>query len=215
MKQRQINKKNMYDTVSSYLDEHATIWQAIARIGTAKVNLDELRQQISNQATVQAASQATYGKTKLALKNSIAIKADILNDLLEVKALMDGDEELARQMSDTKTDLYQMKYDDLIVRVKFIIAKALEQEEVLVPDFGMTQEQVTDLQGDVNELEEMNGKPREYQIKSGVATAELEVLFDQTDDLLYNQLDNLMKIFKNRNRDFYEGYRRARMIVDY
>jgi hypothetical protein len=59
------------------------------------------------------------------------------------------------------------------------------------------------------------GQPREYRIKSSMATQELETLFDQADDLLNNRLDNLMKIFVNRDPDFHFGYRKARMIVDY
>ncbi|MCF8337914.1 MAG: hypothetical protein K9I74_08020 [Bacteroidales bacterium] len=64
-------------------------------------------------------------------------------------------------------------------------------------------------------LPAINGQPREYRIKSGVATQELDALFDQADDLLNNRLDNLMKIFVNRNPNFYNGYEKARMIVDY
>jgi hypothetical protein len=61
----------------------------------------------------------------------------------------------------------------------------------------------------------INGQPREYRIKSSVATRELETLFNQAGDLLKIHLDNLMKIFVNRNPDFYNGYQKARMIVDY
>ena len=41
---------------------------------------------------------------------------------------------------------------------------------------------------------------------SGVATRKLETLFNQADDLLNNHLDNLMKIFVNRDSNFYNGY---------
>ena len=61
-------------------------------------------------------------------------------------------------------------------------------------------------------LAAIKGKPREYRIKSGVATQEIETLFDQADDLLNNRLDNLMKIFVNRDPNFYNGYEKARMI---
>ena len=67
---------------------------------------------------------------------------------------------------------------------------------------------------DVDQLLALNGKPREYQIKSGVATQSLEDLFSQTNELLTGKLDNLMKIFTNRDANFYAGYQRARMVVD-
>lgn len=59
------------------------------------------------------------------------------------------------------------------------------------------------------------GQPCEYRIKSVVATQKLESLFDQAGDLLNNRLDNLMKIFVTRDPNFYNGYEKARMIVDY
>ncbi len=55
---------------------------------------------------------------------------------------------------------------------------------------------------------------RQYSIKRGVATQNIEELVKQGLDLLYNQLDNLMKIFKRRDPQFYQGYILARTIVD-
>jgi hypothetical protein len=48
-----------------------------------------------------------------------------------------------------------------------------------------------------------------------MATQEYETLFDQADDLLNQRLDNLMKIFVNRDPNFYYGYLKAQVIVDY
>ncbi|MDZ7775277.1 MAG: hypothetical protein U5L09_06515 [Bacteroidales bacterium] len=129
-----------------------------------------------------------------------------------MKALMDGDEELARQMGDSKSALYRLPYDDFIRKGKTIIQKATEQQEALTTDYGMTQEQLTDVQTKMDNLLAINGQPREYRIKSGVATQALETLFDQADDLLNNRLDNLMKIFVNRDPNFYNGYLQARII---
>jgi hypothetical protein len=58
------------------------------------------------------------------------------------------------------------------------------------------------------------GRSREYSIKRGVATQSIDDLVKQGLDLLYNQLDNLMKIFKRRDPQFYHGYVLARTIVD-
>ena len=55
----------------------------------------------------------------------------------------------------------------------------------------------------------------EYWIKLSMATQELETLFDQADKLLNQRLDNLMKIFVNRDPNFYYGYLKGRVIVDY
>lgn len=214
MNAKQVSHKNMFEATLNFLDENASTWQSIAKIVTAKTQLSQYNKAIDAAAETQAKSEATIGKTKLALKKSLAIKGDILNDLVEVYATLEGNDELARQMGDTQTDLYKMPYEKLIIRIKLIIEKALELKETLIAEYGMTEEQVTDLQNDLDTLLEISGQPRAYQIKSVVATKELSQLFDVANDLLKNQLDKLLSIFKKRDVNFYNGYVKARLVVD-
>lgn len=215
MKQIQIDRKHMLDSTLSYLDTNADLWRSIAKIGEVKNNLDQLNLAIDAAAMDQEQSQVTIGKIKLALKRTIADKADVINDLVEVFALMNGDQKLAEKMADSASDLFKMKYDDMQRRVKVIIDSATQYQEELITGYGMTAEQVTDLQADYNRLQELSGQPREYQINSAVATQSLEELFSEMNNLLVNQLDNLMKVFKRRNATFYSGYEKARMVVNH
>ena len=109
----------------------------------------------------------------------------------------------------------KMKNDDMLRRVKTIIDAAVQRQEELVADYGLTAEQITNVQADYDRFRELNGQPREYRIKSAVATQSPEELFTETNNLLTNQLDNLMKVFKRRDPNFYNGYLKARMVVDY
>lgn len=215
MNQSQINRKHMVEATLSYLDENAALWQSIAKIGEVKNKLNDVSQAIDEAADVQEQSQVTIGKIKTNLKRTMSIKADILNDIVEVYALMNGDEKLAQQMAGSASDLYKMKNDDMLRRVKTIIDATVERQDDLVADYGLTAEQVSSLQADYDRFLELNGQPREYRIKSAVATLTLEELFTEANNLLTNQLDNLMKVFKRRNPTFYNGYLKARMVVDY
>ncbi|SFE65559.1 hypothetical protein [Thermophagus xiamenensis] len=214
MNTEQTNRLNMLESVNNYLDENAGKWQGISRLVAAKTELSQKIAAINAAAEAQANAQATYGKTKMALKKAIAAKADILNDVIEAYALTEGDDELARQMSDSQWELYRLPYNDFYIKVRSIIDKASELQEVLVSDFGLTTELITDVQNDLNQLLEIDGLPRAYQIKSSVATNEIEQLLSQASDLLYNQIDKLMSIFKHSDPNFYHGYQKARMIVD-
>ena len=214
MTRNQENRKQMMDDTQAYLDKYAAEWQAIPIVGEAKNELDGLITAIDEAATVQSNSQTTFGKSKLELKKIIADKADIVNDIVEVYAIMVGDEELARRMDKSKTDLYKMPYEDFFREVKFIIDKVVELEEPLTTTYGLTTEQVTDLQTDYDDMKALNGKPREYKIKSGVATLNLEDLFSEAHTLLDKKLDNVMKLFKRTKPSFYYGYTRARIVVD-
>lgn len=205
----------MVETTLSFLDEKAAIWQSIAKIGEVKNQLSQLNLEIDNAAEEQQQSEVFVGKIKANLKRTICEKADIVNDIVEVYALITADEKLVQTMADSASDLFKMKNGDMLRRVKQIIDAAVAHQEQLVAEYGMTAEQVSDLQADYDRFLELNGQPREYQVKTSVATQTLTELFSQINDLLTNKLDNLMKIFKRRDPNFYSGYLKARIIVDY
>ncbi len=215
MKQRQMNSKHMMDATLTFLDQNSALWQSIAKIGEVKNKLETISLAIDNAAVLQDNSQVAIGKIKLTLKHTISRKADILNDVVEVFALMNGNETLAAQMAGSASDLFKMKNDALLRRVKLIIEKAVEHQEVLTAEYGLNAEQIAGLQADYDRFLELNGQPREYQIQSGMATKNLGELFAEAKNLLTNQLDKLMKVFKRRDPNFYSGYLKARMVVDY
>jgi len=47
-----------------------------------------------------------------------------------------------------------------------------------------------------------------------VALDAIDQLFDECNALLKNRMDNIMLMFRESNPDFYNGYERARTIVD-
>jgi len=210
-----MNRKHMVEATLSFLDENAAVWQGIAKIGEVKNKVSAVNEAIDSSAEAQGQSQVNVGKIKVELKRTICEKADILNDLVEVYALMKNDQKLAQQMGDSASDLLRMKNDDMLRHVKLIIEAATKNQQELIDQFGLTAEQIADLQADYDRFLELNGQPREYQIKSAVATLSLEELFTELNGLLSDQLDNLMKIFKRSNPAFHNGYLKARMVVDY
>ena len=60
---------------------------------------------------------------------------------------------------------------------------------------------------------EKNGEPRTYQIASVQATQSLAGLFSEANEILTTKLDKVMKIFKRRDPEFYNGYLAARGIT--
>lgn len=215
MNQNQFNRKHMLDATLTYLDSTSGIWQSVAKIGEVKNKLDTVSLAIDTAANLQDESQVAVGKIKLTLKHTMCQKADIINDSVEVFAIMNGNEKLAEKMADSASSLFRMKNDNMLRRVKLIVSKALKYKDELIAGYGLTEEQVIDLQADIDRYLELNGQPREYQIKSGIATQNLEELFSQANKLLTMQLDKLIKVFKRRDPSFYSGYEKARIIVDY
>lgn len=214
MKKTQINKKEMCDTVVSYLDSNSVLWSSIPKVGEFKNQLSEVVVQIEGAQYDQQQAQVFLGKTKTQIKGVVAQKADILNDSLEAFALVTDNSKLASQMAASYTGLMRLRNADFIPAVMSIIAAAEEHFEVLKAEYGVTTEQVESLKTDMDGFLTINGQPRAYRVASVVATKDLELLFAEADNILNNKLDKVMSIFKRRDPGFYNGYLAARVIVD-
>ncbi len=214
MNKNQINKKEMYDAVSSYLDSKSALWASIPKVGEFKNQFSGVITQIETVQYAQQEAQVFLGKTKTQIKSVVAQKADILNDTLEAFALVTGDEKLRVKMSATYSDLYKMRNADFAPAVQAIIAAAETNSEVLTTEYGVANEQIEGLKTDLDEFLAINGQPRAYKVASVEATKSLELLFEEADDILNMQLDKVMSIFKRRDPGFYNGYIAARVIVD-
>ncbi|MCU4166721.1 hypothetical protein [Carboxylicivirga caseinilyticus] len=214
MKEIQLNKMEMFSTVLSYLNNASPKWSTIPRIGTVKNEFEALLVSINQKSKDQDKAKTYLGMEKYQLKRLIAEKADILNDQVEAFALLEDKQDLAARMNQSKSDLYKLKNIAFIDKVSEILEETANHIELLSTDFGVTTEQVSDLDGDLDNFKGLNGLPRKYQIDSVIATKDLEDLFAEASALLNDKLDKLMKIFKHRDASFYNGYLAARTIVN-
>lgn len=64
----------------------------------------------------------------------------------------------------------------------------------------------TILKNDLDDFLAINGQPRAYKIASVQATKELKQLFTDATHILENKLNNVMKIFKRRDTNFYNVF---------
>lgn len=213
MNKIQINKKEMYNTVVSFLDSSSALWSSILKVGEFKNQFTDVVVQIDTAQYAQKQAQVFLGKNKTQLKSVVAQKSDILNDSLEALAVVTGDKKLENKMATTFSELFKMRNADFIPAVKIIINAAEAHLEVL-SDYGVTTEQVEDLKTDFNGFLGIYGQPRAFRVASVQATKDLELLFTEANDILENKLDKVMSIFKRRDPGFYNGYQAARIIVD-
>ena len=214
MTENQVNRKEMQDAVITYLDTNVQKWTPIPKVVEAKNELTAINQQIEDAQTAQSAARVVVGPNKKNLKGVIAEKADILNDMVEVYASVNQLPDLESRMADSASALVKMRNEDFVVKVKEIVSETENYQDELVADFGLSVEQVTDIKSDIDRYLEIRGLPRAYEISSRQATADLETLFIQANEVLTNKLDKVIKLFKRRDLNFYNGYLAARTIVD-
>nr|WP_319399940.1 hypothetical protein [uncultured Carboxylicivirga sp.] len=213
MTENQLNRKEMHDNVDAYLDQNVTVWSAVPIINTIKTQFKAINISIAEAWLKQNEAQVFVGQNKALLKRAIAEKADILNDQIEIYASLNGDSTLEAKMSDSMSDLLELRNQEFILKVDDVVLEAENNLAPLTTDYGVTQVQVDDLKGDADTFRSLNGMPRKYQIESVVRTQDLKELFTQANQLLI-KMDKLMKIFKNRNTSFYNGYVAARNIIN-
>lgn len=214
MNKNQINRKERNDVVVIYLDDNILKWSSIPKVGEFKNEFESINTQIEAAQEAQHDAQVKLGKNKKQFKRMIAEKADILNDAVEAFAAVTDNPELENKMDTTASQLNHLKNEDFVVSIKEVVTEATNHKDVLIAEYGVTDAQITDVQTDLNGFQKILGKPRAYQIASIQATKDLVSLFKESDHVLNTKLDKVIKIFKRRDTNFYNGYLAARAIVD-
>lgn len=213
MTENQINRKEMHDNVDAYLDQHVSVWSGVPIINSVKTEFKAINNSILEVWSKQKAAQVFVGQNKALMKRTIAEKADILNDQVEIYAALSGNSALESKMSASMSDLLELRNEEFLQKVDDVVAETENNLEPLSTEYAVTQEQVDDLKGDIDTFRSINGLPRKYQIESVVHTQDLKELFTKANQLLI-KMDKLMKIFKKRNASFYKGYLASRTIID-
>ena len=81
-------------------------------------------------------------------------------------------------------------------------------------DFGVSKEILTEINTSMEEYRVLIGKPRSILNTKFVALDAVDQLIDEGNALLRDKMDNMMLMFRESNPEFYNGYERARTIVD-
>lgn len=202
----------MFISTQGFLDEQTAVWSAIPRIVSYKNDLDELIARIASKSE-DAGALVGVSDRKNTVKSAIALKGSSLSGVLQAFALEQGDGDLAGKVKASKSDIMRMKEEELSGMIRLLTDTA-EKHQSALADFGVGPEIVTELKTSVDEFQGLIGKPRSILNTRFVALDAIDQLFDEGNALLNNRMDNIMLMFRESNPDFYNGYERARTIVD-
>jgi hypothetical protein len=145
MNKNQINHKEMFNTVNTFMDSNAEKWSPISKVSEFKNQFATINTQIGQSQEDQLSAKVYIGENKKDLKKAIAQNADILNDSVEAFALVTGDEKLVNKMGESFTDLYRMRDTDFYPKIKEIIKEVESHGQILEAEYGVTEEQLVDL----------------------------------------------------------------------
>ncbi|SMD32753.1 hypothetical protein SAMN04488029_1104 [Reichenbachiella faecimaris] len=211
MTREQINRLEMAQATNAYLDANAAVWSAIPIISNYKTTLIQAIQGIQEASLKQESSQVFISASLRELKQQIAQKMDILDDILEAYAADTENAELLSKSSNSASDYFRLANEDFEIKTKNVI-DLLDGHVAEMADYGMSADQIEEVKTSFAIFQDKRGVPRSYQIQSRMATEDLAALFDEVNKTLA-RLDNVLKRFKRSNPAFYVGYDAARHIV--
>ncbi|WP_109833242.1 hypothetical protein [Reichenbachiella versicolor] len=213
MKNESLNRYQMILSTQSYLDSNSASWSAIPIINTMKTGLDDTILGIKEQ--LKSTGQRTEGLTisKNELKEQIAIKVSILSGALSAYASVSENQELLKDGSVTKSDIVSIRdavFPEQVSSVSDLVSAHLAE----LADYGITEAQITNLNTSVDDFRELVGQPRLKRSAANLAKKAIDELISSGMEILNSKLDKVMLQFQFSNASFYEGYKKARVIVD-
>ena len=191
-----------------------TIWQKVPKIVQIHARLIEIRDLLIKKKKEQGDSNIAMGQVNDEKRYKVCTYADIINDSIQVFASFNNNLKLAEKMDASKSDLLNLRIGDLSTTLTEIKDILVENQEVLVAEYGLTQEDADNYINAVNDWGNYSSAVNERRYRSKEATATIDELTREMLDLLNNKLDRLMKIYKTKDSEFYKEYLAARVIID-
>lgn len=203
----------MYKTVHGVMVANETKWVGIPAFVSTVNRLGEKIIEIDGAALVQSVDSTGVTEDREALKVQIADLTVKFGGVLKAFASISGNHKLLSKINGGDLVLLRLTKTNFINRVKHVIAAALKYEQELI-SYGIQPGEIQLLQVKFDEYSAMIEDPRMAIAERAVATNRLDLLNSATSALLKKELDQLMKIFRKDDVDFYKLYKSSRIIID-
>lgn len=204
----------MYKTVRNTVEANGTIWEGIPAVVSTVDHFRQMIQELEN--LDQDQRLATIG-VRAAKDELRAVRIDLLIRLsgaLFVLGKHTGNIMLCGQMKINPSHLENCSRQEFLSLVDRIISAAMNHSAELLM-FGIQTEEVEQLPVIRQELETSILSTRTATVKKKVLTEQMNNLSRAIDDLLKNELDPLVKMFKGSHPVFINAYLSSRMIINY
>lgn len=213
MTKREENKLSMYKGVKEILSNNTDVHSSIPVVGEALTSFSGVIDSI-DQMNVDF-----YGSTKGATADKVAKEEQLIDitsklaNVLYVYAVKTKNNALKEDFKLSKSELGQMRDNDLLNKANQIINSAESHQEDLA-NYGITPEKVTEARTTLNDFSAAFGNQADKMAERSSSRESLTELFDDADAILYDELDPIMELFSDTNTDFYNEYHSARVIRD-
>lgn len=207
------NKFTMYKAVVKLFDDNAAKIAAITAltpvINTLKDNIAAIGETDNTARTSRKGNAAAKSADELELIEDAVVIASALFAL----GSSNSDDRLMALSDVTKTKLIALRDTQLITDITNIKNLA-DANAADLTGYGITAQMIADLDTKLTTFDTSLGKGETGASTSSAAYKSLDVLFSETDDLLENSADKIMKVFIKTDPVFYSVYESTRSIKD-
>jgi Carboxypeptidase regulatory-like domain len=206
-------KSKMYRATENHCLENNEITKNMPAFVAAFNNFKAIILEID--ATTQKTSSVLKGiaTDKNASRESLGLKATGIAGMIFAYASATANNTLKQEVNFSVSRMTRGNEDQFISRCRNIHTKGVENIAVL-PDYGITNQTLSDLQTAIDEYIAKSPKTRTAKSNRKTMNANLTALFKQADTVLKEQMDKLIVAFRADHPDFVKTYEANRIIVD-
>lgn len=213
MDRKLTNRVTMFKTVSGYLDQNNSIWSGMAPLAAAvqafKAKLTAIDAAAQKQETPVSGAVDEKAGARDALEDVLFLTCEALGALGHTS----NDNELMALTDLTPSGLDKLGDEALANRATTILARANAMKSELAT-LQVTPANLDELDQALQDFQASKAKPRTAVAERVAQTESLPSLVREGSDILGNQIDPLVNLFRRSHADFVAGYRSARVIVD-
>jgi len=213
MTNNQSNKYSMYAAADNVLKSHLASTASVPAFAEAYGRFDDLLNQIREKDKERMGKTAGKVAAKDEAEDAMVMATMIVSSALSAYAHVNGNVQLKETVHVAETPFRHARPSDQLNTAKLIydLAKANAQDLVA---FGVSATMLDDFKARIAAYESAVREVASGMAERTGAKTAVGDLFVQADQVLKDELDTMMQIFRVTDPEFYNDYRAARVIKD-
>ncbi len=212
MNTKQTNRVSMYKTTATYMESHNTVWNVMAPMTAAMQSFTDKTAAI-DAAAQQQETPSGAADSKAAARDALEDVTFLACEALGVIGHTSNDHDLVALTSLSPSELDELSAEELVNRATTVLGEANARKTELAA-LRVTQANLDEFTQALERFRSAKEQPRTATAERMAQTESLANLIRDANNILRNQIDRLVNLFRRSNPDFVSGYQAARVIVD-
>jgi hypothetical protein len=213
MDRRQTNRITMFKTTALNLRENQSVWGGMTLFADAVQRLNDLIASLDNAAQTQQVPITGATVDKASARDALEDVLFLVCEALGVLGHTGHDNDLVALVDLTPASLHRLGEEEISHRAATILDRANARKTELAA-LHVTQANLDELTQALEDYNTSKQKPREAVAVRSAETGVIPALIRQISDVLRNEIDPMVNLFRRSDGKFVKTYRTARVIVD-